>query len=86
MSTESRTVVESEHYVHLSIHMRVPNGLYIPIEPPLSDDERKSIDSESLCAGVEMMHYINDLLEGLGIKMEGISIMDTYTLETTVKR
>lgn len=86
MSTEDDNVIEREHYVHLSIHMKVPDGLYIPIEPPLTEDERKSIDSESLCTGAEVMHYVNDRLEDIGVKVEGISIMDTYTIETAIKR
>lgn len=86
MTTEDSDVIEREHYVHLSIHVKVPDGLYIPVEPQLTEDERKSIDSESLCTGVEVMHYVNDRLEDLGIRVEGISIMDTYTIETAIKR
>lgn len=86
MSTEDNNVIEREHYVHLSIYVKVPDGLYIPVEPQLTEDERKSIDSESLCTGAEVMHYLNDRMEDIGIKVEGISIMDTYTIETAIKR
>lgn len=86
MSTEDSNVIEREHYVRLSVYVKVPDGLYIPIEPLLTEDERNSINSESLCTGAEVMHYLNDRMEDIGIKVEGISIMDTYTIETAIKR
>ena len=81
-----RSVVEEQHHIDITVKVVVPEGLYVPIEDPLTKEERALADAPALCAGVEVMHYIRDILEETGIIVEQVRVDDSYTLQTIIKR
>lgn len=79
-------VLEEQHHVDITVKVVIPEGLYIPIPNPLTEDERTLADAPALCAGVEAMHYIREALEGIGVVIEQVRVNDSYTLQTIIRR
>lgn len=74
---------DNEHVVTLQIKARVVDGLYIPIDEPLTDEEREGFVTPSLAAASEVCQFLQDQLVSLGVDIEHISVLDCYTVPTT---
>jgi hypothetical protein len=84
VTTESK-VIEEQHHVNLVLRVRVPDGLYIPLESPTTAEERESWggEKESLIVGAEVSLYIREKLSAIGVEIEHLGIIETYTIQTT---
>ena len=77
---------DKEHKVSLDIRVSVPDGLVIPLDEPLTDQEREKIredlhlSDESLATALEVCMFIKSSLESLGVTVEYSGVMNTYTL------
>ncbi len=74
------------HKISLDIRLSVPDGLFIPVDEPLTDEERAEMNEdshlggESLATSLEVCMFIKNSLESLGVTVEYSSITNAYTL------
>lgn len=74
---------DSEHVVLLQMKVRVVDGLYIPLDKPLTDDERAEFASASLAAATEVCQFLRDQVVSLGVEIEHVSVLESYTIPVT---
>jgi hypothetical protein len=77
---------DKEHKISLDIRVSVPDGLLIPLDEPLTDQEREDmrkdshLSDESLAAALEVCMFIKSSLESLGVTVEYSGVMNAYTV------
>lgn len=74
---------DKEHVVTIQVKMRVPDGLYIPMDEPLTDEERNDFVTPALAASSEVCQFLRDQLVSLGVDIDHVSVLDSFTIPTT---
>lgn len=70
---------DTEHVILMQMKISVPDGLYIPVDNPLTDKEREEIGSDSLCAATEVRMFIVEQLKSLGVEINFVGIQEHFT-------
>lgn len=77
-------MIPTEHHARMSLHVVIPDGVYVPLERPLTDDERDGQD-DSTIATAEIAIYLREKLAAIGVTVQTFGITEHYTLQAPQK-
>lgn len=76
-------VINEQHYSNFVLRVHTPDGLYIPLDSPLTDEERTSMDTESELVSHELMLYLVEKLRAIGVNIDHVGLIENYTIQTS---
>jgi hypothetical protein len=72
------------HNARITLFVRIPDGVYVPEEFQLDEESIKQAEQEfgihstSMCRAIEINDNLINVLEGMGVDVEGSAISDVY--------
>lgn len=76
-------VIEEHHYSNFTLRVHTPDGLYIPLESPITDEEKALMNTESELVSHELMMYLVEKLRAIGVIIDHIGLIENYTIQTS---
>jgi hypothetical protein len=75
------------HNARITLFVRIPDGVYVPEEFQFSEsdiqqaEQEFGIHSTSMCRAVEVSDHIINVIQGMGVDVEGWAVSDVYEVQ-----
>lgn len=68
------------HHVSFTLNVKIPDGLYVPLEEPLTERELELAGFDSWIAASELGVYLREKLSAIGVALDSMGTFDIWTV------